>query len=364
MKILGIGSALLDIFWFSDEESALCLGLHPNHSIHINPDRLDELLIGVSTPIYVSGGSASNALKAAAALGADCRFIGCTGTEDRENDTAAKLFRSDLDLSNVRNVTESRNGSTGRCLIVHMPGELKAIACAPGVAQSIRPDQLDPAFFAEADWVLLDGQTLRNEAVTNRVIALCREKNIPLALDVASVDIARSCCETIYSIIVTSQVAVLMNSEEARAFTLKILKTDPDLAKKVAASVDAAENTQAKNLNDIVDILFSALTSTSKTLPCIVEKKGDQGARAWSAGKKSHASTTPILFPIDDTAAGDTFVGAWLCSFGQGMEIEEALNFSNKVASTALFVPGSRLDTEAFFVFKKELEYNQHLRPF
>lgn len=210
MKILGIGSALLDIFWFSEEESALWLGLHPNNSIHISPERLDELLIAVSTPIYVSGGSAANALKTAAALGSSCRFIGCTGSEDREHDKAAKIFRADLDLNNVRNFTESRSGSTGRCLIVHMPGELKAIACAPGVAPSIRPDQLDPVFFAEADWVLLDGQTLKNEAVTNRVIALCHEKNISLALDVASVEIARSCCETIYSIILNSKACVLM----------------------------------------------------------------------------------------------------------------------------------------------------------
>lgn len=90
----------------------------------------------------------------------------------------------------------------------------------------------------------------------------------------------------------------------------------------------------------------------------------DQGARAWAAGKKNHASTTPILFPIDDTAAGDTFAGAWLCSFGQGMELEEALDFSNRVALTALFVPGSRIDKDALIAFKKELEYKHHIRPF
>lgn len=360
MKILGIGNALLDIFWFSDEESALCLGLHPNSSIHISPERLDELLIAVSTPIHVSGGSAANALKAASALGATCRFIGCTGTEDREHDKAAKLFRSDLDLANVSNFTESRNGPTGRCLIVHMPGELKAIACAPGVAPTLRADQLDTVFFNEIDCVLLDGQTLRNEAVTARIVALCREKNITLALDVASTEIARTHCEIIYSIILNSGSIVFMNSDEAKTFTIEILKKHPEIAERL--SISSSESRQ--NAKTIVDTLFSSLTSTAKPLPCIVEKMGDQGARAWAAGNKNHASTRPILFPIDDTAAGDTFAGAWLCSFGQGMALEEALDFSNRVAATALSVPGSRLDKDAFIALKKELEYKQHIRPF
>ena len=96
MDILGIGNALLDIFWFSDDESALALGLHPNKSAHMESGRLDELLLAVQAPIFVSGGSASNSVKTAAALGIDTAFIGCTGTEDRETDRWARLFTEDL----------------------------------------------------------------------------------------------------------------------------------------------------------------------------------------------------------------------------------------------------------------------------
>lgn len=78
--ILGIGNALLDIFWFSDEESALPLALHPNRAAHVTPKRLDEIVARIPNPVYSAGGSAANALKTARMLGASCLLIGCTGT--------------------------------------------------------------------------------------------------------------------------------------------------------------------------------------------------------------------------------------------------------------------------------------------
>ena len=102
MRIAGIGNALLDLFWFPDTEAAPVLGLHPNSTVHTDPDRMDELLLGVPAPIQVSGGSAANALKAASLLGEDCVFFGCLGSFEREYDPWAKAFLADLSDYGVR----------------------------------------------------------------------------------------------------------------------------------------------------------------------------------------------------------------------------------------------------------------------
>ena len=139
MDILGIGNALIDIFCFSDDETALSLGLHPNQAIHVTSERLDELLLAVPSRISVSGGSASNTVKAAAALGASCAFVGCVGTEDRERDLWGQIFARELLSFGVQCVLENRTETSGRCLVLHMPGGLKSIACAPGAAPTLHP---------------------------------------------------------------------------------------------------------------------------------------------------------------------------------------------------------------------------------
>ncbi len=340
MDILGIGNALLDIFCFSDDEIALSFGLHPNHAAHVAPDRLDEILLAVRSPVFVSGGSASNAVKAASALGAKTAFIGCTGTNDRENDEWAYLFRADLESYGVECHLEKKNKPTGRCLVIHMPGNLKSIACSPGAAIDLHTDQLTEALITEAKTVLVDGQIMRNRELCDRISEMCAARSIPIALDIASCDIARQYSAETKELLARNDTILFMNEDETIALA-------EELAGEMTSHTD--------NPVDKADAVFSYLTAGRGDFPCIIEKRGEKGARAWRNGCCIEAQTIPADRFLDDTGAGDVFAGAFLRAFLTGLTLAGSLEFANSAAGLKLHSPGTRLDREHFTALAKTL---------
>jgi sugar/nucleoside kinase (ribokinase family) len=348
MDILGIGNALLDIFGFSDEDLALSLGLHPNRGTHVSPERLDELLLAVPNPIFVSGGTAANALKTSAALGLDCAFVGCIGTEDREDDRWARLFTADLSDARVEAILERRTIPTGRCLVIHMPGSMKSIACSPGAAPKINPEQITAQLISKARQVFVDGQILRNPDVFGTVDRLCRDAGVPLAVDVASTDIAREKSAVIGRLLAESGATVFLNEDEARALASALEGTVPsDLS---GLSPDAR-----------CDAIFSrcvqagsgAGADTKAGKATIVVKLGERGVRCWSAEGKTEIAAEAVDHPLDDTGAGDTFAGAFLAARLQGLGLAECLESANLAARASLFAPGTRLEADSFDALKK-----------
>jgi sugar/nucleoside kinase (ribokinase family) len=330
MDILGIGNALMDVFWFSEDESALSLGLHPNRAAHVSADRLDELLLAVPEPISVAGGSASNALKVASALGWQTAFIGCTGTEDDESDACAKSFRSELTSYGVETLTESRKGATGRCLVIHMPGGLKSVACAPSAATGIRADQVTDELVARARIALVDGPILANEVLISRISSLCRTHGIPLALDGGSPDLVRNHRDRITSLLSANKMILLFNSDEALAF--------------------------ARGFTGDYGAVFPRLALSGDAYPCIVQKKGAHGAEAWSAGTRAEDAGTPMECVLDDTGAGDVFNGAFLSAWLRNAPLAETLSFANETARCALDVPGTNLDRDRLRELRSRLD--------
>jgi sugar/nucleoside kinase (ribokinase family) len=347
MDILGIGNAILDVFCFSDDETALALGLHPNRASHVTPERLDELFIAVPSLIYVSGGSAANSTKVASALGASCAFVGCVGTEEGETDRWARLFERDLSESGVACALERRVGATGRCLVIHMPGGLKSIACAPSVAPSLTPAQIDETRFSLAKIALIDGQTLANEPLVERIATLCESSGIPLAIDLASPDIALERASAILKLIQRVKCVLFANDDEALA-----------LARAIAAERGFAPGERVpsgEGTDGLIDQAFSRLAQKGNAFPCLVRKMGPSGARAWSDGASYFSATEPVAQPLDDTGAGDAFNGAFLASWVRDRAPQKALDAANAAARETLSVPGTRLDADRFESLKGRL---------
>lgn len=340
--ILGIGNAIVDIFSFSDDEIALSLGLHPNYALHVSSGRMDELVLGIPAPLYVSGGSASNALKGAAALGAECAFVGCSGTWDSADDECARVFRNQLSAAGVRLFLEPRKAPTGRCLVVRMPGGLKSVACAPGAAPTLRAEQVTAKLVSESRIVFLDGQALRDDELAEAVISRCRESGTILAVDAASPDIARDKAPLFRKILAETDAILFMNADEARALAIALEKTVPG-------------DRGIQSWDSFTDTVFSFYARRRKQFPCIVEKRAERGSRAWISGALHEAPAIPAAAVLDDTAAGDIFDGAFLCAMLRDIAVPDALAFANRAAFASLDVPGSSLDGERFAELRSEL---------
>ena len=346
MDILGIGNMLLDIFCFSEEDTALSLGLHPGSSVHVSPERLDELLLAIKNTVHVSGGAAPNALKAASALGFSCGVVGCTGMEDRETDRWARIIDADLAAYGVERTIEERSVSTGRCLIVHMPGGVVSVACAPGAAPTVRPEQIEADIAAKTRMVFLDGRLLGNPALTDRLITLCKGFSLPLVIDIGSTEAAGKHGSRIPEFLTRTDCILLLNDDEAFPLATALEHTVPG-----DRGMQSAE--------ELIDTVFSFYIGKMHSYPYIIRKEGPNGATAWHRGKKIHRDSMEKQYCIDCTAAGDIFAGALMSAFLKNLPLAESLDFANMAARHALDVPGSRIDWNEFVDLRSELDVSR-----
>jgi ribokinase len=129
------------------------------------------------------GGQAANVAAWAAELGAAARFVGKTGADD-----AGELVRERLSAFGVEIVgpVEGRNGSI--CSLVS-PGGDRSMAADRGSARELRPDELEPAWFAGCTHLHVSGYALMVEPVRSaalRAAGLARGDGARISLDLAS----------------------------------------------------------------------------------------------------------------------------------------------------------------------------------
>lgn len=351
--ILGIGNALLDIFWFSDEESALPLALHPNRAAHVTPKRLDEIVARIPNPVYSAGGSAANALKTARMLGASCLLIGCTGTAAGttpstaagDDDHWGSLFREEIARMGIESKIPRRNQPTGRCLVIHMPGSMTSIACAPGAAPGIDAAQITERDIASSRAVFFDGQLLRKEGLAVHTARLCATYNKPLALDIASTDMATRAAELIHAVSAETQLFLFMNQEEA-AVLARAMDADPACAAESMYRKIAGRNTRGNS---------SSTGGKTGKLHAVIEKRGSLGA-VLACGEG--VFTIPGIQAgqmLDTTGCGDVFEGAWLHSVLCGLSYRDAAYIANRAASAKTAWPGSLLDHSVMDALAQEI---------
>jgi sugar/nucleoside kinase (ribokinase family) len=129
-----------------------------------------------------AGGQAANVAAWSAALGADARFVGKTGA-----DAGGQLVRSKLAASGVEIVgpTGGRNGTI--CALVSPDGE-RSMVSDRGDATELRPDDLNPAWFA-CDHLHVSGYALMLEPARSaalRAVDLARAHGARVSVDLAS----------------------------------------------------------------------------------------------------------------------------------------------------------------------------------
>ena len=129
------------------------------------------------------GGQAANVAAWAAELGFPARFIGKTGADE-----AGALVRDRLSAFGVEVVgpVEGRNGSI--CSLVSPAGD-RSMAADRGSARELRPDELEPPWFAGCTHLHVSGYALVVEPVRSaalRAAGLARDEGAHVSLDLAS----------------------------------------------------------------------------------------------------------------------------------------------------------------------------------
>jgi sugar/nucleoside kinase (ribokinase family) len=333
-ELAGIGNALVDVFAAVDEEVGPLLGLHPNRSVHVDYERLSEILVALPDPAIGSGGGAANVVKIAAFLGLSSVFVGRVGS-DRQGrpDRFAEIFESELHEAGALPLLTRGSEPTGACAIIRMPGGSVAVAACPSAALGLGADDVSEELIRGVKVLALDGFLLGREALVSRVLQLADRYGTVVALDVGSVELAALHASFIARIARTYPLILFMNEAEAEAFSCA--------AHDEAACIDHSDDPAGldERLRPV-----RALTSEGP-FPIIVVKCGPRGALVFAGGDRYDAPTRSAV-PYDVTGAGDAFAAGFLSAWIHGKPLADCASLGNRVAREVLAVPGTKMDGE------------------
>ena len=340
-ELAGIGNALVDVFAAVDEEVGPLLGLYPNRSVHVDYERLSEILVALPDPIASSGGGAANVVKIASLLGLRAAFVGRVGSDRRgANDRFARLFEEELREAGVVPLLTRGKEPTGVCAIIRMPGDSVAVAACPSAALGLDAEDVSEDLVRGVKVLALDGFLLGRKKLVDRVLTLADRHGTVVALDVGSASLAAEHVDFIAHTARTYPLILFMNEAEADAFACAM--TARADATAITACPDDAPDAEGEQENRLKPL--RALTAEGP-FPIVVVKRGPRGALVFAGGDRYDAPAR-FAVPYDVTGAGDAFEAGFLSAWIHGKSLADCAALGNRVAHEVLAVPGTRLDTE------------------
>ena len=244
------------------------------------------------------GGKGFNQSIALYRAGADVRHVGCIGVDDAAAGAwlHKQLTGLGLDLSGIQAVETA----TGHALIqVNDEGE-NCILLYPGANHELTDAQINAELSNNAaEWVLLQNETNAIDTIIHQAHAAGKK--------------------------------VVFNPAPCRPELAQL-----PLHKLHTLIVNEIEAQQLSGMND----LQQALDKLSTLCPNIILTLGGDGVRyIGQAGQ--HTVAAKKVEVVDTTASGDTFIGYYLASIADGMDVRAALERANAAAAITVTRPGA-----------------------
>jgi len=248
------------------------------------------------------GGKGANQAVAAARLGAVVGMIGCVG--DAYGDALiAALAGDEVDVTGVERAADLASGVG--IITVTAAGE-NAIVVASGANERVSVDQVD-----------------RHAEAIREADVLVLQLEIPAEANARAADIARA-----------AGVPVLLNAAPARTVDRGLLEAAHALVvNRVEAEMLAGAGRDAED-----ERLLERLRELGADE--VVITLGRHGAVASHGGAVARQEAFAID-PVDTTACGDAFVGAYAVGLAEGMEPVTRLRFACAAGALAATVEGA-----------------------
>jgi sugar/nucleoside kinase (ribokinase family) len=286
-RIVGVGSALVDILVHADDAFLETVGAVKGGMIYVDRDHIERTLAqSAAAPAVVPGGSACNTVVGVAQLGGRAQFVGTCGRgpmgrfyEDslRGRGVEPHLFRSDR--------------PTGRVLSIITPDAQRSMFTFLGAASETRPEDLRPEGFAGAAVVHIEGYLLFNPRLIRAALSAARAAGARVSLDLASFNVVEESRSLLAEIVGEFVDILIANEDEARSYTGE---TDPTRALEI--------------LQRNVDI--AAL------------KLGGNGSMVAHAGRVVRVPALSGGAIVDTTGAGDLWAAGFLYGLVEGYDLE------------------------------------------
>lgn len=288
-------------------------GLPPGGMQLIDDARRDALarLMQPLNPSKSAGGSAGNTVKALAALGADCLFVGKVGADDDAVLLAESYHRQGAQVRLLRSPLH-----TGvACTFISPTGERTFGTCL-GAASTLSAGEVDERLLDGVGWLHIEGYLVQDHALIERIGQLARQMGVTTSMDLASYNVLAEDVAFARHLVTDYVDVVFANEDESRVFTSG--KAPLEALREMAGMCRLA-----------------------------VVKMGADGAVARSGGHEARVAARRVQV-ADTTGAGDFFAAGFLYAYTHGGSLEQSLQCGAALGEQAIQVVGTDLDAEAW----------------
>jgi sugar/nucleoside kinase (ribokinase family) len=326
--IYSIGNALLDMVYEVDDDILHQLALKKGTMTLID-EKSHEFIIKTLkaySPTYACGGSAANTAITAQMFGAKAFYTSLVA-----NDTSGRLYYHDMVTKGIQtNLTEYNRpaGNTGKCIALITPDNQRTMATYLGITANIDTSIVNERAIAAARYVYIEGylvaeEKARQAAITTRRIA--QQYDVKVTLTLSDQNIISAFRSGLNDILGQGINLLFCNEVEALTYT------------------------QTNNL-------AAAEKALKKITKQYVITLGPEGAIAYD-GEISRQFPEYKTKVIDSLGAGDTFAGAFLYAYTQGMDFFKAADFANLAASHVVAKLGPRLEPKESHSIKEHFSF-------
>lgn len=319
-RIIGIGNALVDIITFIDDDKILEKFALPKGSMQL-VDREKSEAVKTGTAGFKrslsSGGSAANTIHGLAMLGLSPGFIGSVG-----KDETGDFFEIEMKGAGVKTILLRRNNITGTAVALITPDSERTFATHLGAAIELEDDDLDPAYFEGFDILYLEGYLINNKPLVDRVCRLAKDRNMKIALDLASFNVVETNIDAFKELIVDFTDIVFANEEEAKAFT---------------------------GLG-----ITEALKIISGMCEIAVIKAGAEGSLIKRGEEIVRVGSLPVKC-LDTTGAGDLYASGFLYGYAGGVDLDKCGLLGALLAGNVIEMIGARIIDDRWAELRKKV---------
>jgi sugar/nucleoside kinase (ribokinase family) len=317
-KILGIGNALVDVMTPITDDKLLEKFSLPKGSMQLVDEKRSNMIKSETINFkrtFSPGGSAANTIHGLAMLGAGAGFVGSIG-----KDETGGIFEDEMKRAGVKTMLSRRDSITGTAVALVSKDKERTFATHLGAAIELDAEDLNPDLFTGFDILYLEGYLITNFKLVESACHIAREKNMTIALDLASYNVVEAYLNDFKKIVGNYIDIIFANEDESRVFTGLI----PEEA--------------VKKLSEYCSIAVVKIGPAGSWL-----KKGEELIKV---------DSLPVRCK-DTTGAGDLYASGFLYAYANDLDLEKCGILGSMLAGNVIEVVGAKIKEEKWPVIKK-----------
>ncbi len=319
-KIVGIGSALIDVLAFENDEFLNSISDIKGGMTLVENDFIEDVLPKLSQkPEIVPGGAACNSIIGVGRLGGNAGFVGQCG-----KDEFGTFFEDDLKKNNVAPLLFKSETVTGRVLSLITPDAQRSMFTHLGASAEIAPSDITAECFKDAAIVLIEGYLLFNQDLMMVSLKAAKDAGAMIAMDLASFTVVEESKDFLLNEVMEYIDILIGNEDEAKAFT-----GHTDEASAIAALAEKAE--------------------------VAVLKVGARGSYIAYDGSVTQIAPVSGGKAIDTTGAGDLWAAGFLYGIVNGFTIEKCGTIASACGFEVVQVTGANIPDDGWERIKELL---------